>query len=81
MDYSRQRLWPEPGRSEPGVFGWNPCEFFFFFSFAVLGLELRAYTLSHANSVLGILEIGSQRINCLGLASNFNPPDLCLLSS
>jgi hypothetical protein len=40
------------------------------FFFSVLGFELRAYTLGH--------EIGS--VNYLpGLASNRDPPDLCLL--
>jgi hypothetical protein len=31
--------------------------------------------------MLGIFEIGSHGINCLGLALNLDPPDLCLLSS
>jgi hypothetical protein len=55
------------------------CLFFFF---AVLGLEIRAYILSHSTSpffVMGFFEIGSW--NYLpGLASNRDPPDLCLLS-
>jgi hypothetical protein len=56
---------------------------FFFFFLVVLGLELRAYTLSHSTSpffLKGIFEIGS--LNYLPrLALNSNPPDLCLLSS
>jgi hypothetical protein len=31
--------------------------------------------------VLGIFKIESSRTICSGLASNHNPPDLCLLSS
>jgi hypothetical protein len=55
----------------------------------VLGFELRAsqllgrYHLSHSASpvfVLGIFEIGSLEHLCR-LASNHDPPDLCLLSS
>jgi hypothetical protein len=41
----------------------------FFFFFAVLGFELRAYTLSHSTSpffVLDIFKIGSCGIICLG---------------
>jgi hypothetical protein len=50
----------------------------FFLILVVLGLELRAFTLSHSTSpflVMGVFEIGSA-----GLASNHDP-DLCLLSS
>jgi hypothetical protein len=38
--------------------------FFFLFRFAVLGLELRAYTLSHSTAldVLGVFEIGSHEL-------------------
>jgi hypothetical protein len=52
-----------------------------FFSFAIL--ELRAYTLSHSTSPFLLLVFSRQGLtNCLpGLASNHNPPDLCLLSS
>jgi hypothetical protein len=56
-----------------GVFQKNTNDILFFF--AVLGLELRAYTLSHSTSpfVLG---------NYLPwLASNHDPPDLCLLNT
>jgi hypothetical protein len=53
------------------------------FFFVVLGFELRAFALSHSTSpifVKGVFEIGSE--NYLpGLASNCNPPDLCLPSS
>jgi hypothetical protein len=58
------------------------------FCFAVLGLELRAFTLSHSTSpifVKGFSKYGLK--NYLpGLASNLlipdpDPPDLCLLSS
>jgi hypothetical protein len=55
----------------------------FCFVFAILGFELRAYTLSHSTSpffVKGIFKIGSLKL-LPGLASNHNPPDLCLLSS
>jgi hypothetical protein len=60
--------------------------FFFFFFFAVLGFELRAFTLSHSTCpifVKGFFEIRSLvSWNYLpGLASNQNLPDLCLLSS
>jgi hypothetical protein len=48
----------------------------FFFS-AVLGFELRAYTLSHSASPF--FEIGSHYLP--RLASNHDPLDLCLLSS
>jgi hypothetical protein len=51
--------------------------------FAVLGLELRAYTLSYSTClflVMGVLEIGFA--NYLPrLALNLDSPDLCLLSS
>jgi hypothetical protein len=51
-----------------------------FFFFVVLGLELRAYTLSHSTSPF--LEKGFLIKKPLpGLASNCDPPDLCLLSS
>jgi hypothetical protein len=54
-----------------------------FFFFSVLGLELRAFTLSHSASsifVMGFFEIGSSQSYLPGLAWNFDPPDLCLLS-
>jgi hypothetical protein len=41
----------------------SPRNFFFFF--VVLGLELRAYALSHSTSpffVMGVFEIGSQEL-------------------
>jgi hypothetical protein len=55
-----------------------------FFFFAVPGFELRAYTLSNSTSpifVKGIFELGSLLNYLPGLASNRDPPDLCLLSS
>jgi hypothetical protein len=39
--------------------------FFLFFFFIVLGLELRAYTLSHSISpffVMGVFKIGSRKL-------------------
>jgi hypothetical protein len=48
----------------------------------VLGLELRAYTVSHFASPFsceGFFEIGSLFLP--GLTSIHDPPDLCLLSS
>jgi hypothetical protein len=53
------------------------------FFFVVLGLELRAFTLSHPTSpifVKGFLRQGLENY-FPGLASNYDPPDLCLLSS
>jgi hypothetical protein len=53
--------------------------FLFLLFFVVVEFELRAYTLNHFTSpffVLGFFE------NILpGLASNLDPPDLCLLIS
>jgi hypothetical protein len=57
-------------------------EIFFFFFFAVLGFELRAFTLSHSTTlfVLGVFEIGSCKLFAwAGFVRD--PPDLCLLSS
>jgi hypothetical protein len=52
--------------------------FLSFFFFAVLEFELRAYTLSHSTNLF--FKIGF--INFLPrLASNHDPPDICLLSS
>jgi hypothetical protein len=55
---------------------------FFFFFLAVLELELRAYTLSHYTSPFFCEGFFQDRVsNCLlGLASNRDPLDLCLLS-
>jgi hypothetical protein len=57
--------------------------FFLFVFFAVLGIELRAFNLSHSTSpifVKGFSRYGLD--NYLpGLASNHDSPDLCLLSS
>jgi hypothetical protein len=57
------------------------CFLSFFFFFAVLGLEPRAYTLSHSTALCcdGFFDIGSQELFAQA-ASNLNP-DLCLLSS
>jgi hypothetical protein len=54
----------------------------FFLKFAVLGLELRAFTFSHYTRpifVKGCFEIRSQYFPRLAL--NLDPPDLCFLSS
>jgi hypothetical protein len=74
----------------------NYCEFILFilslFIFAVLEFEFRSCTLSHSTSpffvmvfclfvCLFVFEIGSFRTILLRLASNFDLPDLCLLSS
>jgi hypothetical protein len=48
---------------------------FFFSFFAILGLELRAYTSRHSTSpifVMGLFKIGSPKL----FASNHDPPDL-----
>jgi hypothetical protein len=51
--------------------------FFFFFFFAVLGFELRAYTLSHSTSTFlwWVFWDRVSRTICPG----WDPPDLCLL--
>jgi hypothetical protein len=58
--------------------------FFFFWGGAVLGLEFRDYTLSQPTSPFILwctfFKIGSHGLFAL-LASDRNPPDLCLLSS
>jgi hypothetical protein len=57
--------------------------FCFVFCFAVLGLELRAYTLSHSTSpffTVGFFEIGSLKLFAWA-DLNLDPPDLCLLSN
>jgi hypothetical protein len=53
--------------------------FFFFFS---TGLELRAYTLSHSTSPFcdRLFQVRVSQTICLGLSSNLDPLDLCLLS-
>jgi hypothetical protein len=59
------------------------CFIRWFFFFVVLGLELRAYTLSHCTSPF-LLRIFRDRVswNYLPrLALNYDPLDLCLLSS
>jgi hypothetical protein len=54
-----------------------------FLFFSLLGLELRAFILSYSTSsifVKGVLRYGL--VNYLSrLASNHDPPDLCLLSN
>jgi hypothetical protein len=56
-----------------------------FFFFAFLGLELRAYTLSHSTSPAflcdGIFRDRVTQTILPRLALNLDPPDLCLLSS
>jgi hypothetical protein len=56
---------------------------FFFFSFAVLEFELRAFTLSYSSSPFfdGSFSRQSLQSYLPGLASNHCLPDLCLLSS
>jgi hypothetical protein len=51
--------------------------------FVVLGLELRAFTLSHSTRpVFCDMFVSDSLMNYLpGMASNCNAPDLCLLSS
>jgi hypothetical protein len=61
--------------------------YIYIYIFVVLRLELRAYTLSHSNSLLPlffspfcdvcIFEIGFHKLR---VASNRDPPDLCLPS-
>jgi hypothetical protein len=56
----------------------------FFFFFALLGLELRAYTLSHSPSpffVIGFFRDRGSWNYLPRMASNHDPPDLCLLNS
>jgi hypothetical protein len=55
-----------------------------FFFFAVLGFELRAYNLSHSTShffVMGFFSRHDLSNYLARMASNCDPPDLCLLSS
>jgi hypothetical protein len=49
----------------------------------ILGFELRAYLLSHSTSpfLVGYFRDRVSPSICPGLASNHDPPDLCLLSS
>jgi uncharacterized membrane protein SirB2 len=60
-------------------------QFFLFCLFSVvLGFELRAYTLSHSTSPFFVMAFFLREglLNyLLRLASNLNPPDLCILSS
>jgi hypothetical protein len=61
------------------------CQFvsFYFIFFAVLGLELRVYTLSHSTSPFlwwTFFKIRSPELFA-GLALNCKPPDLFFLSS
>jgi hypothetical protein len=55
----------------------------FFFFLVVLGLELRTFTLSHSTSPIFVKGFSRQGLAnyLLRLASNCDPPDLCLLSS
>jgi hypothetical protein len=53
----------------------------FFFFFAVLGLELRAYALSHSTSPPPFFSRYVPENYLPGLALNCDPPDLCFLSS
>jgi hypothetical protein len=57
------------GSGSQGTVFSNMSTFFFFSFFAVLGLELRAYTLSHSTSpffVMGLFKIGSCELFFLG---------------
>jgi hypothetical protein len=58
---------------------------FFFFFFAILGFELRAFTLSYSTSqsffVKGVFKIGSHKLFAQGWLQTLDPSDLCLLSS
>jgi hypothetical protein len=59
-------------------------DFSFFFSFfALLGLELGAYTLSHSvRPLLYWIFLRKGLVKYLPrIASNLNPPELCLISS
>jgi hypothetical protein len=57
----------------------------FFFFFAVLGFELRAFTLSHSTNPVIVCVMDFFKIGLANylprLALNRHPPDLCLLSS
>jgi hypothetical protein len=54
-----------------------------FFVFAILGLELKAYSLSHSPALFceGFFWDRISQIICPGLALNCDPPDICLLSN
>jgi hypothetical protein len=55
-----------------------------FFFLVILGLELWAYTLSHSTSNFFVKVLFRDRVSehyLPGLASNWDRPDLCLLSS
>jgi hypothetical protein len=67
--------------SRPGA--GTPLTFYLFIYLAVLGLELRVYTLSHSTSPFLcwiFFEIRSWRTVCPGWLLNPSPPDLCFLS-
>jgi hypothetical protein len=53
------------------------------FVFSVVGLELRAYTLSHSTSPFGEMDFFKIGFYKLFPQAGFkpDPPDLCLLSS
>jgi hypothetical protein len=58
------------------------CYFQTFCVCMVLELELRAYTTSHSTSPSGVRYFQDRVLNYLPrLASNHDPPDLCLLGS
>jgi hypothetical protein len=67
---------------------WSPVQYddqevVYFCVCVVLGLEFRAYTLSHFTSpffVMGVFKLGSPKL-FPGLALNLDLPDPCLLSS
>jgi hypothetical protein len=55
----------------------------FHFVFSVLGLKLRAFTLSHSTSPIFVKDFSRQGLADYlpGVALNHDPPDLCLLSN
>jgi hypothetical protein len=61
------------------------CEslYFFFFFFEVLRFKLRAYILSHSTSPFYLMDFFQNKVSANylpGLASNLDPPNLCLLN-
>jgi hypothetical protein len=56
--------------------------YLFIYLFEVLGFELRPYTLSHSTSPFFVKVFFQDRVSiCPGVASNWDPLDLCLLNS
>jgi hypothetical protein len=69
----------------PMVEIYREADFCFLFFFSILGFELRAHTLNHSTSPIFVKGFsiwrGVSQNYLPGLASNRDPPDLCLLSS